>query len=63
MTPSNSLWQLPIKTDSNYGDADILSINLDRVIKELSNNKIVIIAGFQGINELNDISTLGRGRF
>ncbi len=55
-------WQIPIKTNYNYGDADILSINLDRIIKELEENKIVIVAGFQGINEENnDITTLGRG--
>ena len=55
-------WQVPIKTNSSYGDADILRINLDRVIKELDNNKIVIVAGFQGISEENnDITTLGRG--
>lgn len=55
-------WQIPIKTDDKYGDANILKINLDRIQKELSNNRIVIIAGFQGINEeSNDITTLGRG--
>ena len=55
-------WQIPIKTNNIYGNADIIKINLDRVIKELSSNKIVIIAGFQGINEeSSDIATLGRG--
>lgn len=55
-------WQIPIKTDDKYGDANILRINLDRIQKELYNNRIVIIAGFQGINEeSNDITTLGRG--
>ena len=54
-------WQIPIKTNIFYGNANILSINLDRIIKELNNKKIVIVAGFQGINELNDITTLGRG--
>lgn len=55
-------WQIPIKTNNIYGNADIIKINLDRVIKELSSNKIVIIAGFQGINEeSSDITTLGRG--
>lgn len=54
-------WQIPIKTNDTYGDANILSINLDRVINELNNNKIVIVAGFQGINNKNDITTLGRG--
>ena len=55
-------WQVPIKTNDIYGDADILKINIDRITKELSSNKIVIVAGFQGINEMtNDITTLGRG--
>ena len=54
-------WQVPIKTNDNYGDANILSINVDRIIRELDNRKIVIVAGFQGINSKNDITTLGRG--
>lgn len=55
-------WQVPIKTDDKYGDANITKINLDKIYKELSQDKIVIIAGFQGINEENgDITTLGRG--
>lgn len=55
-------WQIPIKTTDNYGDANITKINLDRIINELDDKKIVIIAGFQGINEENnDITTLGRG--
>ena len=55
-------WQVPIKTNDIYGNADILKINLDRISKELNSNKIVIVAGFQGINErTNDITTLGRG--
>ena len=55
-------WQIPIKTNNIYGDSNILKINLYRIIRELDNNKILIIAGFQGINEdNNDITTLGRG--
>lgn len=55
-------WQVPIKTNNIYGDADILKINVDRIFKELYDNKIVIVAGFQGINEENnDITTFGRG--
>ena len=55
-------WQIPIKTNEIYGNADILKISLDRITKELNSNKIVIVAGFQGINEdTNDITTLGRG--
>lgn len=54
-------WQIPIKTNNTYGNSDIKKINLDRIVKELNNNKVVIIAGFQGITEENDITTLGRG--
>lgn len=54
-------WQIAIKTNEIYGNADILTINLDRIINELEKNRIVIIAGFQGINDSNDITTLGRG--
>lgn len=55
-------WQIPIKTDEIYGNANISKINLDRIMKELNMKKIVIVAGFQGINEdNNDITTLGRG--
>lgn len=54
-------WQIPIKTNNTYGNSDIKKINLDRIVKELNSNKIVIIAGFQGITEENDITTLGRG--
>ena len=55
-------WQVPIKTNTIHGNADITKINLDRIMKELDSNKIVIIAGFQGISEdTKDITTLGRG--
>ena len=55
-------WQVPIKTNNIYGNSNILKINLDRISKELNSNKIVIVAGFQGINEeTNNITTLGRG--
>lgn len=54
-------WQIPIKTNNIYGNADVLKLNLDRIINELEKNKIVIVAGFQGVNEENDITTLGRG--
>lgn len=55
-------WQIPIRTNNIYGNADITKINLDRIEKELASNRIVIIAGFQGVNEkANDITTLGRG--
>lgn len=54
-------WQAGFNTNSNYGTAKINVINGERVKKELDSNNIVIIAGFQGINKYDDITTLGRG--
>lgn len=54
-------WQVPIITDNIYGNANIINIKTDRILKELDQNKIVIVAGFQGITEFGDITTLGRG--
>lgn len=54
-------WQVPIITDDVYGNANIIDIKTDKILKELENNKIVIVAGFQGITKHGDITTLGRG--
>lgn len=54
-------WQAGLKTDSAYGNARIKQIDTDRLNAELDKGKIVIIAGFQGINKYDDITTLGRG--
>ena len=54
-------WQVPIITDSNYGDANIIEIKTDNITKDLKEGKIVIVAGFQGIDKNNKITTLGRG--
>ena len=54
-------WQAGFMTDSNYGSARIKNIDTSRVREELGKNKIVIVAGFQGINKYDDITTLGRG--
>ncbi len=54
-------WQVPIVTDDCYGNANIININTEKILKELENNKIVIVAGFQGIAKSGDITTLGRG--
>ena len=56
-------WQVPIITDSNYGNANIIDINTDRILKELKEEKIVIIAGFQGLTRNNNVTTLGRRWF
>jgi aspartate kinase, monofunctional class len=54
-------WQAGMKTDSAYGSARIHEIKPDRLEAEIDKGKIVIIAGFQGINKYDDITTLGRG--
>ena len=53
--------QVGIITDTSHGKARILKINADRIKQELKKSKIVIVAGFQGINLDQDITTLGRG--
>lgn len=54
-------WQAEIKTDSNYSKARIKRVVGERIHTELDKRKIVIVAGFQGINKFEDITTLGRG--
>jgi len=53
--------QAGIHTDSSYSRARILRINPKRVVNELEKGNIVIVAGFQGVNQEMDITTLGRG--
>lgn len=54
-------WQAGFKTDSNYSVARIHKIVTERLENELDKRKIVIVAGFQGVNKYDDITTLGRG--
>jgi len=54
-------YQIKMITDSNHSKARIKSIDADRIQKHLDQGKIVLIAGFQGINEEEHITTLGRG--
>lgn len=54
-------WQAGILTNNTNQNAIIKNIDTTRIIKELKDRKIVIIAGFQGFNENLDITTLGRG--
>jgi aspartate kinase len=53
--------QAGIRTDTAHRQARILNIDPKRVVKELKKGNIVIIAGFQGISEGEDVTTLGRG--
>lgn len=54
-------WQAGFKTDSNHGSARIKAVDGERIRAELDKNNIIIVAGFQGINKFDDITTLGRG--
>jgi aspartate kinase len=54
-------WQVPIKTDSAFTKARIQSIDDVKVKADLAAGKIVIITGFQGVDENGNIATLGRG--
>jgi aspartate kinase len=61
--PSKSLsgWQAGIYTDSRYGKAQIKDIDVSPIISELQLGNIVIIPGFQGVDDVRNITTLGRG--
>jgi len=53
--------QVGIKTDCSHTQARIETISARRIRKALAENKIVIVAGYQGVTEENEITTLGRG--
>lgn len=53
--------QAGIKTDLSHGDARITGIDTCRIMRELGEGKTVVVAGFQGVNSREDITTLGRG--
>jgi len=54
-------WQVGMNTDSDYGSARIKGISAERLKSELDRRRIVLVAGFQGINKFDDITTIGRG--
>jgi len=54
-------WQVPIETDSAYTKARIRRIDDQRVRADLAAGKVVVITGFQGVDEGGNVSTLGRG--
>ena len=61
--PSVSLtgMQAGIHTDETYGNARITQIDCNRILQELGNGNVVVVAGFQGISDNGDVTTLGRG--
>lgn len=54
-------WQAGFETDSHHGIARIKKVNTERIRTEIAKKNIVIVAGFQGLNKYDDITTLGRG--
>lgn len=54
-------WQAGFDSSSVYGAARIKRVNCDRIRTEIGQKKIVVVAGFQGINKYEDITTFGRG--
>jgi len=54
-------WQAGIQTDASYSRARIQAVVPQRILSELEKDSIVVVAGFQGITEEMDITTLGRG--
>lgn len=54
-------WQAGLLTDDVYGNARILGLRNDRILRELEKENVVVVAGFQGVSAGGDITTLGRG--
>ena len=54
-------WQAGFNTSSAYGSARIKNVKADRLRSEIDRHNIVVVAGFQGINKYDDLTTLGRG--
>ena len=54
-------WQAGFSTSSAYGMARIKSVKTDRLRAEIDRHNIVVVAGFQGLNKYDDLTTLGRG--
>jgi len=54
-------WQAGVKTESVHGNARIEKVDAEKVIKTLESNAVAVIAGFQGIDEEGELTTLGRG--
>ena len=54
-------WQAGIHTDGVHGNARITRVEPQRILKELAEGKVVVVAGFQGVDPGGDITTLGRG--
>ena len=58
---SLNAFQVPMLTTMDYGNARLKKIDSGRILREIESRKIVLVTGFQGVNKLEDITTLGRG--
>ena len=54
-------FQIKIATDSAFGKARITGIESEKMLNDLKNGRVVVVAGFQGVDESDNITTLGRG--
>ncbi len=54
-------WQIPLVTDSRYGGARITNVDKGAILDDLRQGRILIVAGFQGVDAVGNITTLGRG--
>ncbi len=54
-------WQVPMRTDSAHGSARIEQIDVTEIVRRFAEDQVAVIAGFQGLDPLNRITTLGRG--
>ena len=58
---SLTAWQVGIQTTKVHSDARIKKIDTERIKSELDQHRIVLVTGFQGVDRLGDVTTLGRG--
>lgn len=58
---SLNAFQVAMHTTSTYGNARLKRIDTERIMNELESKRVVIITGFQGVNKMDDYTTLGRG--
>lgn len=58
---SLAAWQVGIQTTKTHSDARIKRIDTERVRAELDQHRIVLVTGFQGVDRMGDVTTLGRG--
>ena len=54
-------WQIPIRTDSAHGSARIERIEIDEIVRRFAEGQVAVVAGFQGLDPQDRITTLGRG--